>query len=434
MHTQLPGSDDPRMRQADAALRACVHCGMCNAACPTYDLAGSELDGPRGRIYLIKNLLEGEEGAASVTLRHLDNCLTCLACVNVCPAGVDYAHLVEYGREVAEEGAPRGWAARAGRRMLAAVLTRPGLFAWVLAAGRLARPLRGWVPGRLREMLESVPPSRPVALPGEASPAAAAGGEVEVRNPRRRVMLLDGCVQQSIAPNINAAATRELARREVAVAPCPQVACCGALEWHLGLQEKARARARENMRVWLRAADEEGVSALVMTASGCGAAVRSYPSWFADAPEARADAERLAEMVCDVGAYLHELGEEGETPAASLASGAVSGMKVAWHAPCSLANGEYSRDYGPALLEAAGFSVARPRSSACCGSAGAYHLLRPETARELGRRKAADLQGTGAAMVATANVGCLAQIQGRVGMPVRHVVEVLDWARGARGA
>lgn len=417
------------MERAEAALRACVHCGMCNAACPTYDLAGSELDGPRGRIYLIKNLLEEEEGAASVTLRHLDNCLTCLACVDVCPAGVDYAHLVEYGREVAEENAPRGWAGRWGRRGLAAVLTRPRLFAWALAAGRLARPLRGWLPGRLREMLESVPPSRPVSLPGERAVASPAGAEVEARNPRRRVMLLDGCVQQSLAPNINAAATRELARREVAVAPCPQVACCGALEKHLGLHEAARARARENIRVWLRAAEEEGVSALVMTASGCGAAVRSYPSWFADAPETRAEAERVAGMVCDVGAYLHELGEAGE----AAASAPVAGMKVAWHAPCSLANGAYSRDYGPALLEAAGFSVARPRSSACCGSAGAYHLLRPETARELGRRKAADLRETGAEMVATANVGCLAQIQGRVGMPARHVVEILDWARGVRG-
>ena len=417
MRTDFPISQDYRMNRSEEILRACVHCGMCNAACPTYSLTGSELDGPRGRIYLIKNLLEGDVESSPIVRKHLDNCLTCLACVNACPSGVDYAHLLDYGREVVETTPPRPLTMRLFRYALAIVLTRPKLFAFSLAIARWIAPLRAWMPSLLRPLFDAVPAHvrKPAATP------------VAPQHPCTKVALLDGCVQQIVAPHINAAAASLLARHRVESVACPEVSCCGALQWHLGFHREARARARDNIRAWLREVDDKSLDSLVMTASGCGAVIRDYPAWFHDDPETKKAAERIASMTKDVAEYIAGLETRiGDSKALHIAS-----LPIAYHGACSLANGGRFQDKGRETLERAGFSLCPPPTSGmCCGSAGAYHLLRPEFSNQLGERKIAELEALKPEIIATGNIGCMMQIRSRTNIPVVHTVELLEWAAG----
>lgn len=402
------------MAQAEDILRSCVHCGMCNAACPTYALTGNELDGPRGRIYLIKNMLEGEDGSATIAMRHLDNCLTCLACVNACPSGVDYAHLLDYGREVVEAEEQRSLQARLQRGILATVLPHPKLFGLTLRLGRLLAPLRFLLPASLRPLIAKLPKpaQKPVFPPAPVSPA-------------KRIAMLNGCVQQVIAPGINAAASRLLARHGIEAVTISDVTCCGALQWHLGFHEAARNKARTNIRIWQREARRKSLDALVMTASGCGAVIRDYPSWFHDDPKMRQAAMEVRDMTTDVCEYVAQIGMQiGKT-------GSHKALPVAYHAACSLANGGRFLDKGRELLSEAGFSLCPPpRSGMCCGSAGAYHLLRPNFAQALGERKFRDLAELRPAVIASGNIGCLLQIRSKADVPVVHTVELLDWASG----
>ena len=417
MRTDFPVSQDSRMNQSEEILRACVHCGMCNAACPTYSLTGSELDGPRGRIYLIKNLLEGDEESSLVVRKHLDNCLTCLACVNACPSGVDYAHLLDYGREVVETTPPRSLTMRLFRYVLAIVLTRPKIFAFSLAIARWIAPLKAWMPSLLRPLFDALPEhvSKPVAT------------LVAPQHPCARVALLDGCVQQIVAPHINAAAASLLARHRVESVACSEVSCCGALQWHLGFHQEARVRARDNIHAWLREIDDKGLDSLVMTASGCGAAIRDYPAWFHDDPKTKKAAERIASMTKDVAEYVAGL----ETRIDDSKALRIASLPVAYHGACSLANGGRFRDKGRETLERAGFSLCPPPvSGMCCGSAGAYHLLRPGFSNRLGERKIAEFEALKPEIIATGNIGCMMQIRSRTSIPVVHTVELLEWAAG----
>ena len=437
MRVDLPPSNDPRMEQAASALRACVHCGMCNSACPTYALTGSELDGPRGRIYLIKNLLEGEEQSAAVVLRHLDNCLTCMACAEACPSKVDYAHLLDFGREKAEEQNPRPFWEHLLRWLLSLILTRPRLFALTIAIARLLRPLRAFLPQFVRAPLDALPPPPPrlSPLPPSAPPPSPPPSPAppNLATAGKSVLLLDGCVQQTLAPQINASVAALLGRRGIKILSCGKVGCCGALQWHLGFHAAARKRARRNMRFWLRHADANTADTLLVTASGCAAALRDYPSWFPHDAQAREDAQRLAAMTWEAGEYLHSL---PNTPPPRNAPPAPDGrnigdIAVAWHAPCSLTNGGRFHDRGRELLTQAGFSLcAPPPSAACCGAAGAYHLLRPHLSRPLARNKAAEFAALSPDIIATANIGCLLQIRAASDIPVVHVGELLNWAQG----
>ena len=407
----------PALAQANDVLRTCVHCGLCLSTCPTYALLGDERDSPRGRIYLIKDLLE-EGGPADATVtRHIDRCLSCLSCMTTCPAGVDYMHLVDHARAHIERTCERPRTERLLRALLGHILPRPGLVRLALLAARPASPFAPLFGGRLGALLRLARaaihgPSwveRPQVIP-------AAGG------PRRlRVALLTGCVQCALAPSINEATVRLLARHGCEVVVACGAGCCGALTHHLG--GEARDRARRNVAAFTREIEGGGLDAIVANASGCGTMLKDYGHLLADDPAASADAARVAGLARDVSEVLERLGFAGR--------GAAMMPTVAYHSACSLQHGQKIDALPAALLESAGFAVrAVPDGHFCCGSAGTYNLLQPALAGELGARKAAAIESTGAAVVAAGNIGCMVQIAAHTALPVAHTVELLDWATG----
>ncbi|HTV89989.1 MAG TPA: glycolate oxidase subunit GlcF [Stellaceae bacterium] len=410
---------DPDIAASEKILRACVHCGFCTATCPTYLLLGDELDGPRGRIYLLKNMLEQGGPPAPETVTHIDRCLSCLACMTTCPSGVHYMHLVDHGRRHIAAHYRRPWPERQLRRWLGRVLSHPPSLRRALRMARLAKPFAGLLPARLQPALALAPqriaPPSPVDRP-HVFPAA---GER-----RRRVALLPGCAQQVLAPAINEATVRLLNRLGAEVVVAPESGCCGALEHHLGSEAAALARARANIDAWERARLEGGLDAVVANASGCGTMLKDY-GFLLRTDAAYADkAALIAGLARDVSEVVAELGLP------QLAGGTHRGRRVAYHSACSLQHGQKIEREPKALLAAAGFHVVDvPEGHLCCGSAGTYNLLQPELAARLRERKLANLAATGAAVVAAGNIGCIAQLAGS-GQPVVHTVELLDWATG----
>ncbi len=407
----------PGMEEAESILRTCVHCGFCTATCPTYVTLGNELDSPRGRIYLIKEMFEQDRPADAQVALHVDRCLSCLACTTTCPSGVDYAHLVEMAREHVEATYKRPLFDRLLRWLLAGLLIRPGLFRLSLVGATLARPFAGLLPrkGRLaplRAMLAMAPRPLPRRL------AAPKPGPVS----ERRVIVMEGCAQSVLDPGINAATRRLLARAGVEVVAMPGEGCCGALPQHMGKIDKAKALAQQNIALWSEALDA-GVEAILVTASGCGSSVKDWGHLFADDPEWKDRAARVAGHAYDITEFLATL----SLPAPR----ALPPVTVAYHAACSLQHGQKITAPPKALLRAAGFDVVEPAEShLCCGSAGTYNLLQPEIADRLGQRKAAALNRTGADVVAAGNIGCLAQIAAHAGLPCLHTAVLLDWAHG----
>jgi glycolate oxidase iron-sulfur subunit len=413
---------DPDIAVADKILRSCVHCGFCTATCPTYVLLGDELDSPRGRIYLIKDMLENDKPANEEVTLHIDRCLSCLACMTTCPSGVDYMHLVDQARARIERTYRRPLADRTLRAALAAILPYPSRFRAALAAAWFARPLAGLlrrVPGigrRLGGMLRLAPARLPPAGP-DAAVFVAAG-------PRRgRVALLKGCAQSVLDPGINAAAIRLLTRLGIEVVLVGGEGCCGALPHHMGRSEAAHRLARANLDAWWREIAGDGLDAIVITTSGCGTTIKDYGFLFRDEPAYAEKAARVAALARDVSEYLEAL---RLPPAAQ-----PPGMVVAYHAACSLQHGQQVRTAPKSLLARAGFKVREPAEAhLCCGSAGTYNLLQPELSHALRDRKAAHLGATGASVIATGNIGCITQLRSATGLPVVHTVELLDWAYG----
>ncbi len=411
----------PALAQANEVLRTCVHCGLCLSTCPTYALLGDERDSPRGRIYLIKDMLE-EGGPADATVtRHIDRCLSCLSCVTTCPAGVDYMHLVDHARGHIERTYERPPAERLLRGLLSRLLPRPGLVRLALLAARVPSmfaPLFGGRVGALLRLAGHVAhgPSwveRPQVIP--------------TAGPRRlRVALLTGCVQCVLAPEINEATVRLLVRHGCEVVVLRGVGCCGALSHHLGHEARGLDRARRNVAAFTREIDGDGLDAIVANASGCGTMLKDYGHLFRDDPAHAADAARVAGLARDVSEVLDRLGLMSGEPATSPPAAA-----VAYHSACSLQHGQKIDSLPAALLASAGFAVhAVPDGHFCCGSAGTYNLLQPALAQELGARKAAAIESTGAAVVAAGNIGCMVQIASHTRLPVVHTVELLDWATG----
>jgi len=398
--------DTPEGREADAILRKCTHCGMCTATCPTYQLLNDELDGPRGRIYLIKQVLEGKILTAKTRL-HLDRCLTCRACETTCPTGVRYGRLVDIGRRLVEDKVPRGSLESAWRGALAAVITRPALFGPLLGLGRLARPL--------------LPP----ALKRQVPPAAASAGARPAAAHARRMLVLEGCAQRSIAPATNAAAARVLDRLGIALVAAPLAACCGAVKFHLNDQDAAAAQMRATIDAWWPHV-EAGAEAIVITASGCGVTVKEYAHYLAHDPVYAAKAKRISELTKDIGeviaaesAKLKELVTRHPSP--------VTRQRIAFHSPCSLQHGLKLAGQVEKLLADLGYSLTEvPQAHLCCGSAGTYSILQPGLSRRLQQNKIAALESGKPVAILTANVGCQAHLQSATELPVRHWIEALD--------
>jgi glycolate oxidase iron-sulfur subunit len=409
---------DPDIAEANKILRACVHCGFCTATCPTYVLLGDELDSPRGRIYLMKDMLEGDKPASERVVKHIDRCLSCLSCMTTCPSGVHYMHLVDHGRRHIEATYRRPLADRLLRRVLAAVLPRPGLFRLALVGAWFARPLAPLLRGRLGAMLGLAPRRLPGPSAVDRPQVFPAAGER-----RKRVALLSGCAQQVLAPEINEATVRLLTRHGCEVVIARGAGCCGALTHHMGLEQPAHEAAAQNIRAWQREIEGEGLDAIVINASGCGTTVKDYGFMFRGDERLAAPAAAVSALTRDVSELMTELGLAAPRP--------LPPLTVAYHAACSLQHGQRVIEQPKALLRAAGFAVREPAEGhLCCGSAGTYNLLQPELARRLRDRKAANLERTGAALVATGNIGCIAQIGAGSDLPVVHSVELLDWATG----
>jgi glycolate oxidase iron-sulfur subunit len=388
--------------EAEAILRNCVHCGFCTATCPTYQLLGDELDGPRGRIYLIKQVLEGAAVTASTQL-HLDRCLTCRNCETTCPSGVQYGRLVDIGRKVVEQRVPRTLPERFKRFVLREALPRSWIFTPAYRAGRLLRPL---LSPALQDKLQPAPPP----------------GRRPQRSHARKMLVLEGCAQPALGPNINAAAARVLDAVGVQLIAAPQAGCCGALRYHLNDQDGGLDDMRRNIDAWWPLLSEGGVEAIVMTASGCGATVKEYGHLLAHDPAYADKARRIAALTRDLSEVV-PLFEQALLPKLAPAGA----QRVAYHPPCTLQHGQQIRGKVEALLRAAGVDVRLCADShLCCGSAGAYSLLQPALATQLRDNKLANLGATAPDMIVSANIGCQAHLQSGTDTPVRHWIELLD--------
>ncbi len=414
---------DPDIAVADKILRACVHCGFCMATCPTYVLMGDESESPRGRIYLIKHMLEGDKPASTQVTRHIDRCLSCLSCMTTCPSGVNYMHLVDHARAHIARTFPRPRSERALRRLLATVLPRPRLLRLALASGRLARPFGRWFPAALRDLLKAAPASPPASRDAVRPGVYPAAGKRVMR-----VALMMSCVQRVLAPEIDAASIRLLTRHGVEVVVAAGQGCCGALSHHLGWSAEALASARRNVAAWMGEIESEGLDAIVVNASGCGVVVRNYGFMLRGDPASAPQAARVSELVRDVTQVMAGLGLKVPKHAASQR---LTGKVVALHTPCSLRHGLGVGREPALLLESAGFEVREPAEAhLCCGSAGLYGILQPQLSGLLGERKADHIEKLEANIVATGNIGCLTHISSHVDGAVVHTAELLDWATG----
>ena len=411
---------DPHVAESEQILRKCVHCGFCTATCPTYVTLGNELDSPRGRIYLIKDMLENNRPADAETVTHIDRCLSCLACMTTCPSGVNYMHLVDHARAHIQETYKRPLIDRAIRALLASVLPYPSRFRAALKLAALGRPFAPL----LRKVTALKPLAAMLAMaPASVPKAAAAVAGLASGTERGRVALLTGCAQSVLDPGINQATLRLLNRLGISVVASPGEACCGALVHHMGREAAALAAARSNVDAWTRQIEAGGLDAIVITASGCGTTIKDYGFMLRLDPAYAEKAARVSKLAKDVTEYLAGL----ELPAPVLQPG----LAVAYHSACSMQHGQKIVRQPKELLARAGFVVREPREGhLCCGSAGTYNILQPEIAARLRSRKVKNIEATGAELVATGNIGCMTQIGGATALPVVHTVELLDWAWG----
>ncbi len=408
---------DPAIRRSNEILRSCVHCGFCTATCPTYQVLGDELDSPRGRIYLIKDMLENERVPDEKTVKHIDRCLSCLACMTTCPSGVHYMHLVDHAREYIENNYKRPLSDRVLRWVLAQILPYPMRFRWALIGAKLGRPFRFLMPdARLRAMLDMAPKQIPPVSRNDDPQSFAPIG------PRRkRVALMTGCAQKALNTDINDATIRLLTRLGCEVVVAEGAGCCGALTHHMGKSRDSHVAAAANIRAWAREMDRDGLDAIVINTSGCGTTVKDYGHMFRNDILAD-DAARVSGIAMDISEVLMQL---------DLPEQRDQGLTVAYHAACSLQHGQKIKTYPKDLLKRAGFKVVEPADShLCCGSAGTYNLMQPEISGQLKQRKVKTLEAKRPDIIAAGNIGCMMQIGSATEVPIVHTVELLDWATG----
>jgi len=424
---------NPDIAEADKILRACVHCGFCTATCPTYVLLGDELDSPRGRIYLIKEMLEKDRPPTKEVVKHIDRCLSCLACMTTCPSGVNYMHLVDQARVRIERDYRRPWTERLLRAALAWILPQPALFRASMILARLGRPLTGLLPApkatskaatgsptllrRINAMLALAPMSLPAPGPAGGSVFPAIGER------RGRVALLQGCAQQVLAPRINQAAINLLTRHGVEVVLVRDEQCCGALTHHLGRDDAALGFARANITAWLAEAERGGLDAILVTTSGCGTVIKDYGFMLREDRDFAAAAAKVSALAKDITEYVGGIDLKPAQPRGDIV--------VAYHSACSLQHGQKITQAPKELLSKNGFVVKDvPESHLCCGSAGTYNILQPDIANKLRDRKVANIAMVKPDMIAAGNIGCMVQIAGGTSVPVVHTIELLDWATG----
>ncbi len=431
---------DPAIARSNEILRSCVHCGFCTATCPTYQVLGDELDSPRGRIYLIKDMLENDRVPDARTVKHIDRCLSCLACMTTCPSGVHYMHLVDHARDYIERRYRRPFGDRALRWILARILPHPMRFRVALLGAKIGRPFARLMPdARLRAMLEMAPKVIPPVSRNDDPQTFSAQG-----TRRKRVALMTGCAQKALNTDINDATIRLLTRLGCEVVVAEGAGCCGALTHHMGKTRESHATAARNIRAWCAEIDGGGLDAIVINTSGCGTTVKDYGHMFREDAMA-ADAARVAALARDVSEVLIELTVEVPAKVAPrpihdkialvdherAADSMPEGLVVAYHAACSLQHGQQIKSYPKDLLKRAGFTVVEPADShLCCGSAGTYNLMQPEISKQLKARKIKTLEARNPDVIAAGNIGCMMQIGAGTGVPVVHTVELLDWASG----
>jgi len=414
--------NNARIAEADSILRRCVHCGLCIAVCPTYVLLGDERDSPRGRIYLIKDMLENGRAASAELQTHIDRCLSCLSCMSICPSGVDYMHLVDLARGHIEQTRHRNLKEQFVRRLLAGILPHPARFRLALQLAPLGRPFVGLLRRLGLKEIAAMIDLAPSVLP--PSPKFEGPGTAATDEERRaRVILLTGCAQQVLRPGINDATIRLLARRGVDVVVSAGAGCCGALTYHLGAEEAAARYAKRNVDAWSKEMAKGPVDAIIVNASGCGTMVKDYGHLLKPELEYAPRAQRISELSRDICEFVgtYELGPPKRW----------SSLRVAYHPSCSLLHGQGVVDEPRELLVKAGFGVVDiPEAHICCGSAGTYNILQPELAGALRERKVKNIKRVKADVVATGNIGCITQLAGQLDVPVVHTVELLDWAYG----
>lgn len=415
--------NDPHTAHSEQIIRKCVHCGFCTATCPTYVTLGNELDSPRGRIYLIKEMLEHDRPADTKTVTHIDRCLSCLACMTTCPADVNYMHLVDHARVHIAKTYRRPFMDRMIRRVLAMTLPYPARFRASLTMARLGRPLA--------PLFAAIKPLKPFAamlrLAPSSVPAKAAINDPAVHiaegSRQKRVALLTGCAQSVLDPKINEATVRLLNRLGVEVVVPKGEGCCGALVHHMGQEDEALGFARRNVDVWTRTAEEDGLDAVLITASGCGTTIKDYGHMLRLDPAYAEKAAKVSALAKDVTEFLSDL----ELPLPVNATDLV----VAYHSACSMQHGQKITRAPKVLLAQAGFTVKDvPEGHLCCGSAGTYNILQPEIAATLRDRKVTNIESLSPQAIATGNIGCMTQIGSATKIPILHTVELLDWAFG----
>ena len=408
---------DPAIERSNQILRNCVHCGFCTATCPTYQILGDELDSPRGRIYLIKDMLENERVPDQKTVKHIDRCLSCLACMSTCPSGVHYMHLVDHARDYIEQKYKRPMSDRLLRWVLSRILPYPIRFRIALLGAKIGRPFARLMPdARLRAMLEMAP---------KVIPPVSRNDDPQTFAPKvarkKRVALMTGCAQKALNTDINDATIRLLTRLGCEVVVAEGAGCCGALTHHMGKTAESHGAAAKNIRAWAAEMDGDGLDAIVINTSGCGTTVKDYGHMFRNDPLA-ADAARVAGIAKDVSEVLMDL---------DLPTGADQQLTIAYHGACSLQHGQQIKTFPKDLLKRAGFKVVEPSDPhLCCGSAGTYNLMQPEISQQLRDRKVRSIEAKNPDIIAAGNIGCMMQIGSASGIPIVHTVELLDWATG----
>ncbi len=417
---QLKNSDN---KSSEKIIRKCVHCGFCNATCPTYQLLGDELDGPRGRIYLIKDMIENNKPANEKIVKHIDRCLSCYSCMTTCPSGVNYMHLIDHGRSHIEKTYQRPLGDRFLRYFLSKTLSNAFNFRILMALTQLVKPFRFIFPKRIREMIGFMP----LKLPRRTIPKMNLYRIQKKKKPVARVALLTGCVQKVISPQINEATIRLLNRHDIEVVVLKDIGCCGSLDYHLGKLDSAKQTFKKNISIWYDEYLKNGLDAIISNTSGCGTTLKDYGFIFRSDSNFKKKAKKISELTKDISEYLDENVRLNFTKTKENNKE----YKIAYHSACSMQHAQKIHDIPMRLIKKTGNQVVDiPDGHICCGSAGTYNLLQNDIAKKLLKNKISNIEKIKPQFISTGNIGCITQIANATKIPILHTVEIIDWYTG----